>query len=227
MNASSHELAVRMADLARNTALPRNIDDVLAGVTTAVVEMIPATDTCGVLLIGKGRKFSSLYRTSDLIYKLDALQEEFGEGPCISAAVDELIVRTDDFAQEQRWPRYSPAMVDLGVRSGLSFKLYTGATTAGALNLFSLRPHAFNGESEAIGAVLAAHAASAIIASRHGEQLEAALNTRDTIGQAKGVNMERFNVDAVRAFDMLRELSQSTNTRLIDIAQRVIETRDA
>ena len=227
MNASSHELAVRMADLARNTALPRNIDDVLAGVTTAVVEMIPATDTCGVLLIGKGRKFSSLYGTSDLIYKLDALQEEFGEGPCISAAVDELIVRTDDFAQEQRWPRYSPAMVDLGVRSGLSFKLYTGATTAGALNLFSLRPHAFNGESEAIGAVLAAHAASAIIASRHGEQLEAALNTRDTIGQAKGVIMERFKVDAVRAFDMLRELSQTSNTRLIDIAQRVIDTRDA
>ncbi len=62
--------------------------------------------------------------------------------------------------------------------------------------------------------MLAAHAASAIIASRHGEQLEAALNTRDTIGQAKGVIMERFNVDAVRAFDMLRELSQTTNTRL-------------
>jgi AmiR/NasT family two-component response regulator len=57
------------------------------------------------------------------------------------------------------------------------------------------------------------------------EQLEAALNTRDTIGQAKGVILERFNVDAVRAFDMLRDLSQTTNTRLIDIAQRVIETR--
>ena len=39
--------------------------------------------------------------------------------------------------------------------------------------------------------------------------------------------MERFNVDAVRAFDMLRELSQTSNTRLIDIAQRVIDTRDA
>lgn len=225
MTASNHELAVRMAELARATALPRNVDEVLAGVTAATVDMIPATDTCGVLLIGKGGKFDSLFGTSELIYKLDALQAEFGEGPCISAAVDELIVRTDDFATEQRWPRYSPAMVDLGVRSGLSFKLYTSESTAGALNLFSLRPHAFNGESEAIGAVLAAHAASAIIASRHGEQLEAALNTRDTIGQAKGVIMERFNVDAVRAFEMLRELSQTTNTRLIDIAQRVIDTR--
>jgi len=225
VTSTNHELAVRMAELARATALPRNVDEVLAGVTAATVEMIPATDTCGVLLIGKGGKFESLFGTSDLIYKLDALQEECGEGPCISAAVDELIVRTDDFAHEQRWPQYSPAVTDLGVRSGLSFKLYTSENTAGALNLFSLRPHAFNGESEAIGAVLAAHAASAIIASRHGEQLEAALNTRDTIGQAKGVIMERFNVDAVRAFEMLRKLSQTTNTRLIDIAQRVIDTR--
>ena len=214
-----------MAELARATALPRNVDEVLAGVTAATIEMIPSTDTCGVLLIGKGGKFESLFGTSDLVYKVDALQEHYGEGPCISAAVDELIVRTDDFAAEQRWPNYSPAVAGLGVHSGLSFKLYTGDSTAGALNLFSLRPNAFNGESEAIGAVLAAHAASAIVASRHGEQLQAALNTRDTIGQAKGVIMERFNVDAVRAFEMLRELSQTTNTRLIDIAQRVIDTR--
>ena len=146
--------------------------------------MIPGTDTCGVLLIGKGGKFESLFGTSDLIYKLDELQEQCNEGPCVTAAVDELIVRTDDFTHERRWLKYSAAIADLGVRSGLSFKLYTGAQTAGALNLFGLQPHAFNGESEAIGSVLAAHAASAILASRHGEQLESALNTRDTIGQA-------------------------------------------
>ena len=65
MTSTSHELAVRMAELARDTALPRNVDEVLAGVTAAAVEMIPGTDTCGVLLIGKGGKFSSLYGTSD------------------------------------------------------------------------------------------------------------------------------------------------------------------
>ncbi len=224
---SNHELAMRMAELARATAPPRSIDEVLTGVTAAAVEMIPGTDTCGVLLIGKGGKFESLFGTSDLIYKLDELQEQCNEGPCVTAAVDELIVRTDDFTHERRWPKYSAAIADLGVRSGLSFKLYTGAQTAGALNLFGLQPHAFNGESEAIGSVLAAHAASAILASRHGEQLESALNTRDTIGQAKGVIMERYNVDAMRAFEMLRELSQTSNTRLVDIADRVIATRGA
>ncbi len=49
--------------------------------------------------------------------------------------------------------------------------------------------------------------------------------TRDRIGQAKGIIMERYNVDDVAAFDMLRRLSQDSNTKLTDIAQRVIDTR--
>ena len=73
--------------------------------------------------------------------------------------------------------------------------------------------------------VLAAHAAAAILASREGEQLQSALSTRDRIGQAKGIIMERFNIDDVRAFAMLRQLSQDGNTKLIDVAQRVIDTR--
>ena len=82
----------------------------------------------------------------------------------------------------------------------------------------------FDSHAEATGSVLAAHAAAAILASRRGEQLESALATRDVIGQAKGIIMERFKVDAVRAFDMLRELSQTTNTKLVDVAQRVVDT---
>jgi AmiR/NasT family two-component response regulator len=73
--------------------------------------------------------------------------------------------------------------------------------------------------------VLAAYAAAAILASREGGQLQSTLTSRHLIGQAKGIIMERFNVDAVRAFDMLRELSQTSNVRLADIAQRVIDTR--
>jgi GAF domain-containing protein len=214
-----------MAELARAVAGPRSVEDVLAGVTRAAVELVPGADIAGVLLIAKGERFESLVGTSDLIYKLDALQVEHGEGPCIEAALDELIVRTNDFETEQRWPKYSRAVRETGVRSGLSFKLYTGEQTAGALNLFSMKPNAFTGESEAIGSVLAAHAAAAILASRHDEQLRSALNTRDTIGQAKGIIMERYKLDAVGAFDMLRRLSQDMNTRLAEIAQRVIATR--
>jgi len=221
----NYDLAKRMAELARASAAPRSVEEVLSGVTAAAKELIPGADTAGVLLIGKGGKFESIAGTSELPYRLDELQMKFSEGPCVEAALDELIVRTEDFRSEHRWPRYSAAVVEIGVLSGLSFKLYTAERTAGALNLFSFQPKAFDAEDETTGVVLAAHGAAAILASRQGEQLESALSTRDRIGQAKGIIMERFGVDDVQAFEMLRRLSQDSNTRLIDVAQRVIDTR--
>jgi GAF domain-containing protein len=221
----NYDLAQRMAELARASAAPRSVEEVLSDVTATAMELIPGADTAGVLLIGKGGKWDSVANTSDLPYRLDELQMLFNEGPCVEAALDELIVRTDDFRADERWPRYSAAVVEIGVLSGLSFKLYTADRTAGALNLFSFKFDAFDAEDETTGVILAAHAAAAILASRHGEQLQSALSTRDRIGQAKGIIMERFGVDDVKAFEMLRRLSQDSNTRLIDVAQRVIDTR--
>jgi GAF domain-containing protein len=151
---------------------------------------------------------------------------EFDEGPCRQAALKDVVVRTDDFRDEQRWPQYSPACVEIGVLSGLSFKLYTADRTAGALNLFGFQPHVWDEEAETIGTVLAAHAAAAVLASREGEQLHSALSSRDRIGQAKGIIMERYKIGDVQAFEMMRQLSQDSNTRLTDIAQQVIDTRD-
>lgn len=221
----NYDLAQRMAELARASAAPRSVEEVLSDVTAAALELIPGTDTAGILLIGKGGKFDSVAGTDDLPYRLDELQMTFNEGPCVEAALDEVIVRTEDFRTEERWPKYSPAVVEIGVMSGLSIKLYTAERTAGALNLFAFKPHAFDATDETTGVVLAAHAAAAILASRQGEQLESALSTRDRIGQAKGIIMERFGVDDVQAFEMLRRLSQDGNTRLVEIAQRVIDTR--
>lgn len=214
-----------MAELARSTAGPRSVEEVLAAVTAAAVELLPGADTAGVLTVKRG-KFESLFGTSDLVYRLDELQAKYDEGPCLDAANDDLMLRTDDFADEPRWPNFSRALVEIGIRSCLSFKLYAGERTAGALNVFGWQPNAFTAESEALGSVLAAHAAAAILASRHSEQLRSAINSRDVIGQAKGVIMERYKVDAVRAFEVLRKLSQTMNLRLTEVAQRVIDTRD-
>ena len=220
------DLAARMAELARTIASPRSLDDVLSTVTATAKELIPGVDAAGVLLIGTGGTFESLAPVTDLPHQLDQLQMQFNEGPCVQAALDEVIVRTDDFREEQRWPQYSPACVEIGVLSGLSFKLYTADRTAGALNLFGFQPKVWDAEAETIGTVLAAHAAAAVLAGRHGQQLESALSTRDRIGQAKGIIMERYKVDDVQAFEMMRRLSQDSNTKLVDIAQQVIDTRD-
>lgn len=221
----THELAERMAELARVSASPRTVDDVLNDVTQTACELIPGAESVGVLLIGRGGKFESVAGTSELPHTLDEIQMQFSEGPCVEAALNELVVRTDDFRTEDRWPLYAAAAVDHGVLSGLSIKLYTADRTAGALNMFSSKTHAFDAEDEVIGTVLAAHAAAAILASRQGEQLQSAMATRDRIGQAKGIIMERYGVDEVRAFEMLKQLSQDSNVKLADVAQRVIDTR--
>ena len=90
----NHDLAERMAELARTAAAPRSVDDVLSDVTAAAMELIPGVDTAGVLLIGKGGKWDSLAGTSELPHQLDELQMKFSEGPCVEAALDESIVRT-------------------------------------------------------------------------------------------------------------------------------------
>lgn len=223
MNVQNHDLALRMAELAQVISL-RRVDDVLVDVTAAAKELIPGVDIAGVLLVGKGGTHQTLAPTSDVMFKLDELQMTTGEGPCLQAALDEIVIRTDDFRHEPRFPNYAPKVVELGLLSALSLKLYTADRTAGALNLFGYEPRPWNSEAETIGMVLAAHAASAILASRESEQLQSALSTRDRIGQAKGIIMERFKIDDVRAFEMLRKLSQDTNTKLVDVAHRVIDT---
>jgi GAF domain-containing protein len=224
---SRHELAVRMAELVRDIAAPRPLEKVLADVTTAAVELIPRTDIAGVLLVKKGGEFESVAQTDSLVAQLDQLQHQFGEGPCADAAMQDMVVRSDDLRDESRWSKYAPAAVERGVLGSLSFKLYTADRTAGALNLFSFEAGAWDAEDEIIGSVFAAHAAAAILAARHGEQLQSAISTRDRIGQAKGIIMERFDVDDVRAFELLRLLSQESQLKLVDVAQRVIQTRKA
>jgi len=224
MNVQNHDLALRMAELAQVISL-RDVDNVLVDVTAAAKELIPGVDIAGVLLVGKGGTHQTLAPTCDVMFKLDELQMTTGEGPCLQAALDEIVIRTDDFRNEPRFPNYAPKVAELGLLSALSLKLYTADRTAGALNLFGYKPNLWDTEAETIGMVLAAHAAAAILATREGDQLNSALSTRDRIGQAKGILMERYKIDDVRAFAMLRQLSQDTNTKLVDIAQRVIDTR--
>jgi hypothetical protein len=213
-----------MAEMARATAGPRASEEILAEVTAAAVQLIPGVDTAGILLIRR-TGFVSVAGTTDIPHRLDELQMTFNEGPCIQAALEDLVVTTNDFRRENRWPRYSPAVVEVGVLSGISFKLFTADRTAGALNLFGFHPCVWDTEDQTIGSVLAAHATAAIFADEQRQQLNSALLTRDRVGQAKGIIMERYGVDDLRAFEMLRQLSQESNTKLTDIASKVIDTR--
>jgi transcriptional regulator with GAF, ATPase, and Fis domain len=201
-----------------------DIRETLAGVTAAAVNLIRGVDYADVLLIEKDH-FDSIAATAPVVKELDTVQERLGQGPCLQAAVADSVIRCADLRDDPRWPQFAAAATRLGVHSMLSFQLYTIKGGAGALNLLGSAPRAFSAEGEALGAVLATHAAVALAAINREHQFESALASRDNIGQAKGILMERLSIDAVQAFALLKQLSQSTNTPLRIIAQRVITTR--
>jgi transcriptional regulator with GAF, ATPase, and Fis domain len=215
-------LRLAMAQLTKKFARPTDIDDTLKSVTASCVDLIDGVECADVLLIAGADLFRSVAATSQLAVDIDDLQRRFREGPCVDAAVGNSIILCNDLREETRWPRFAEAAVAAGVHSLMSFQLFTHNALVGALNLFGLKPDAFTPEFEAVGAMLATHAATALIADDVRLQFQSALASRDTIGQAKGMIMERFNVDAIRAFELLTKLSQDSNTRVADIAVELV-----
>jgi GAF domain-containing protein len=221
----SDELVLRaMADLTRPIAEETPLDLTLAAVTGAAIRLIPGIDYADVMLLDKGT-VESVAPTHPLVSDLDGLQLRLQEGPCVQAALHDEVVRCPDLAHDERWPQFARVAVNAGVRSMLSFRLYTHRNGSGALNLLGRSPQSFGHEDLLVGAMLATHAATAVLATNKQRQFESALASRDLIGQAKGMLMERFNVGAVRAFEMMTTLSQETNTPLRLIAKRITEAR--
>lgn len=198
------------------------IEQTLAEVTAAAVNLIPTVDTADVLLIDR-RRFTSLAPTSPLALELDQAQRTAGQGPCVDAIRDAAVVRCDDLRRDPRWPSFTALAVAAGVRSMMSYQLYSSGAGSGALNLFSRRVNGFTAEAEALGAMLATHAAVALKAVNRRTHFESALVSRDVIGQAKGMIMERLGVDAVRAFEILTGLSRTHNAPMQDVAAQIVD----
>ncbi|MBM7241899.1 GAF and ANTAR domain-containing protein [Rhodococcus fascians] len=221
--APEHNLTQAIADATRSFFAPSSLEDTLRGVTESARTLIPAVDCADILVAAGHSRYQSHAATSELPVRLDAIQERLDEGPCIDAARSELFVRCNDFRSDSRWPRFGPEAVGAGVLSSLSFRLYTNEDTIGALNLFALTSDAFSDEDEELGRVLATHAAVALYAANKTEQFKSGLASRDIIGQAKGMLMERYGIDAVQAFDLLSRLSQNENVPVAKLAAELVE----
>lgn len=215
-----------MAELTEQFAHPLAIDTAVRHVTMAAMDLIPAVAAADVLHIASKDDFYSLGATSELAEKVSRIQQEVGEGPCLEAASNDCIARSADLRREPRWPAFSDAAVAMGIASVMSFQLYTHDKRRAALNLYGTRPDSFGDDDEAIAGMLATQAANAFIAQDKEVQFRSALASRDIIGQAKGMLMERFDIDAVQAFDLLTRLSQKTNTRVVDLAADIVGRRD-
>ena len=221
-----HEYAQRlratMSELTAQFFKPTDVAGTLRGVTSAAVELIDGVDYADVLLNSGADTFRSVAATGQVAIDLDDVQHRFREGPCLDAAIEDVVTRSNDLSTDERWPRFAASAIAAGVHAMLSFRLYTHNSRMGALNLFAGRRGVFTAETELLAAMLATQAAIALIAEDKDLQFRSALASRDMIGQAKGMIMERFNVDGNRAFQLLKKLSQDANIRLVDVATELI-----
>lgn len=218
------DLAETFEDIARLLLVSPTLDEALSRVVRAAVAVIPGCDHAGISLIHK-REITTPSASDDIPLQVDAIQYEADQGPCLDAIRDHEITQADDLATETRWPDFAErAAAETAVRSVLAYRLFVREKdTMGALNLYSKKVSAFDRDACTIGAVFAAHAAVAMSASREVESLNAALLSRATIEQAKGIIMATTRCSADAAFDLLRQQSQALNEKLRDIAAEIVE----
>lgn len=221
-------LAVALARLAQEcvAATPEQVG---AAVSLAATRLVPGAEQASVSLATRPRSIDTLGAVGELPPLADRAQVEVGEGPCVDAAWEHLVVHLRDCGHPTRWPRFCARATELGVGSMLSLQLGLDEDGAdhdgervGALNLYSCRPRSFGEEAEEVGRLVAAHATLALSAALRVRQLREALESRDVIGQAKGLLMARHGLGADEAFALLVRRARDTNTRLRDVAAGLV-----
>jgi GAF domain-containing protein len=218
----SSGLASQLSDLARELQQEDDVQAVLSGIVQAALDLVPGAAHASISLVTGRKKVNSEVASGDLPRRVDALQNSTGQGPCLDAAYQEQrFVHVPDLGREDRWPAFSQAAMELGARSMLSFQLFVEGDRLGALNLYGGGPNVFNSESEQIGLLVAAHAAVAFADSLKINQLGEALASRQLIGQAEGILMERYKITAEQAFLLLSRASSRSNTKLRDVAEHL------
>jgi GAF domain-containing protein len=164
--------------------------------------------------------------SNHVVSRANELQDEIGEGPCLSMRRDQDTIVIQDLAGDHRWPCWGARVhSELGVGSMMSLLVYTDHQSYGALSLYGSRGRPFGHDDAAIAQALAGHLATIIASGREIDHLEMAKENRLTIGQAQGILMERLDLDADQAFDYLRRVSSHSNRKLVDIADELLRTR--
>jgi hypothetical protein len=199
------------------------IHETLQRIVDFAVGTTPGCDHAGVSVVHAGR-VSTPAASDAVALRVAAIQSGVREGPCLDAIASDAVLETADLIAESRWPRFSTRVhEETGVSSILAFRL--SGRTLGSLNLFSKRRFAFGSEAHDVGLLFAVHAAVALQAAQTTESLPAALETRDIIGQAKGILMERQKITDDEAFQVLVRASQRLNVKLSVVARRLAETK--
>ena len=216
--------------LGRIALAEHTMESVLQLVCQLATQVLPGAISTSVTVLSGNRPETPVF-AGQLALDLDERQYHEGDGPCLEAARTGRPVDVSDTRTDGRWPGYLAVAVEKGCLSSLSVPLPMDEDLRGALNVYGRQVGAFGGEARERGQRFAGYAAVAVAnmqayqdAVRHGEHLQAALQSRAVIDQAKGILMERYKLSPDQAFQMMVTLSMDTNVKVREIAERVVHT---
>jgi GAF domain-containing protein len=193
-----------------------------------VVQFALQAEACayaGVTLLVHGR-WQIAAVTDPVVTEIFQVQSDLDEGPILTALSEGVVVRLADTRAETRWPGLAALFAHYPIGSALHVPMWASEQLIGVLSLFNTEPNAFSVDDEAIAHILARHASIAVASTRNSETMAAAVDARKLVGQAMGILMERFDLDDTGAFEILKRYSQQNNTKLRDVAQELVDTRN-
>jgi hypothetical protein len=227
-------LMASFADLTRHLFTSDDLDAVLPRVLTFAVDAIPGCDWAGVTLWHDGRPVDTV-GSDPVASELEAVQAAAAAGPALDAMREEHLIVRSRVGDPARWPLFEAAAARLGVGSALCHGLFLrgaqGWSPVGVLSLYGAAADAFGEDDQEFSAIMAAYLSVAVAMARRRDEVERreaalhrGLSSRDVIGQAKGILMERQRLSAGEAFDLLRRVSQRLNRRLAEVAEHLART---
>ena len=217
------------AELARITLADHSLDSVMERIATLTKTTLGLNGEVSVTLVERGKP-STVAQTGELALELDERQYDRGYGPCLDSIDGGEPLIVSDMQVEPRWPDWAKSAAALGAGSSMSIPVPLQREVSAALNIYSLDRDAFDDAAVELVSTFAAYAGVAL-ANMHlytaqgqvAEQLQQAMQSRAVIEQAKGILMGQRRCSAQEAFDLLVRLSQSTNRKLRDVAQALVE----
>jgi hypothetical protein len=219
----ANNLAEAMTRVVATMHAPIDVPEALAALTAAAVDTLTEVDYVSISLTRDDGQIVTLAPTAPLAAEADAMQYTLGEGPCLEAALDVPVVLSEDLARDVRWPSYGPAAARAGLHSQVAFQFRAEHDhVRGALNLYAVRPGVLDALTMQLGALFATQVAITMGWVQHEEDLQAALYTRQQVGVAIGILMERYALTRERAFSLLVRTAQTGNVKLRDVAAMTV-----
>jgi len=205
---------------------PGDLDETLQRITSSAVRVLPDVEHASITVLHEDGSIDSSAETSELVTEVDAKQYELQEGPCFEAATEMSHVVSTNLAADERFPRYGKVAVEAGLRSQAGIRLFDSTKARGALNLYSSKVGAFE-DLSMLNQLFVSQAAVALAYAIEVGDLRRAMRTRETIGKAVGIVMERYKLSDDRAFAFLARVSQNRNVKLNQVAEEVIAANES